>query len=199
MSGRVMHGNLTLVTPPQGDPVSVPDAKDQARVLHAAEDLLVESLIEAATAHLDGRDGILGRALMTQTWDYTLPCFPVESCIPLPLAPVQSIVSITYRDPNGSLLTFAGANYALSADRHWNPKVQLAVGASWPGTRDEPDAVKIQAVYGYTQVPMPIRHAITLLVAHWFANREPVNVGNITSELPFGVQALLAPYMRTSF
>jgi hypothetical protein len=41
-----------------------------------------------------------------------------------------------------------------------------------------------------------IKLAIMLLVSHWYENREPVNIGNITSTLPFGVQALLGPHRK---
>jgi len=33
-----------------------------------------------------------------------------------------------------------------------------------------------------------------LLVGHWYSNREAVNIGNITSEVPLAVEALLQPY-----
>ena len=36
--------------------------------------------------------------------------------------------------------------------------------------------------------------ALMLLVGHWFENREPVNVGNIVTTLPFGFESLLQPY-----
>jgi uncharacterized phiE125 gp8 family phage protein len=196
---HVIYGNLVLVLGPAGDPVSVPEAKDQSRVLVDLEDHLLESYIESATGHMDGRDGILNRALMTQTWDYMLPYFPVESCLMLPLAPVQSITSITYKDTNGAPQTFSGSNYSLSADKHHQPKVHLGPTASWPATQAVPDAVTIRAVYGYTKVPEPIRQAIVLLAAHFFENREGVLVGEIAVELPFGIRALLEPYMRASF
>lgn len=38
--------------------------------------------------------------------------------------------------------------------------------------------------------------AMLLLIGHWYANREAVNVGNITSELPLGVEALLLRHRR---
>ncbi len=38
--------------------------------------------------------------------------------------------------------------------------------------------------------------AMLLLIGHWYANREAVNVGNITSELPLGVEALLMQHRR---
>jgi uncharacterized phiE125 gp8 family phage protein len=179
-------------------PVTVGEAKDWSRILHDEEDGIVQSNIETAVGYLDGRDGILGRCLMGQTWDYTLPCFPVESWIELPFAPVQSITSITYKDGDGNPQTTPGAEYVLSADRDWQPKVHLAYGASWPAVRDEPDVVRVRAVYGYTAVPLPIRQAIVLLAGHLFENREATTEARIT-EIPFGVSALLEPYMRISF
>lgn len=197
MYSRVIHGNLSLFLGPTQDPATVAEAKDQSRVLHDTEDHVIEANIQAATAHLDGRDGILGRALMPQTWDYLLPCFPSEEGILLPLAPVQSITSITYKDSNGNPQTFGASNYALGPDKDWQPAVYLAPTQSWPSTYDVPDAVTIRAVYGYALVPMPIRQAILLLAAHLFEHREAL--GESLEELPFGVRALLEPFMRTSF
>ncbi|WP_407906778.1 head-tail connector protein [Escherichia coli] len=53
---------------------------------------------------------------------------------------------------------------------------------------------------GYSDDPAPlllnddVKAAILLLTGHWYANREVVNTGNITTALPFTVEALLQPY-----
>ncbi|EGT4305898.1 head-tail connector protein [Franconibacter daqui] len=39
-----------------------------------------------------------------------------------------------------------------------------------------------------------IEMAMLMLIAHWYANREAVNVGNVTSALAFSTEALLQPY-----
>lgn len=39
-----------------------------------------------------------------------------------------------------------------------------------------------------------MRQAMLLLIGNWYNNRESTNVGNIVNEMPFGVQALLAPH-----
>lgn len=39
-----------------------------------------------------------------------------------------------------------------------------------------------------------VKAAMLLLIGHWYANRESVNIGNITSEIPFATEALLQPY-----
>jgi uncharacterized phiE125 gp8 family phage protein len=203
MRDRVMYRNLSLVTAPEAEPVSLADAKVHLRVTTGDEDSLIDALIHAARELLDGRDGWLNRTLVTQTWDYTLDAFPVEDWIPLPLPPVQEVTAITYEDINGNLQTFGSSNYSLSADKEWAPRVLLAANASWPATWDEPEAVTIRMVNGYgdaaEDVPAPIRQAMLLLIGHWYENRETINIGNITSSLPFAVEALLTPYMVTAF
>lgn len=53
------------------------------------------------------------------------------------------------------------------------------------------------ATYSGNAVPMSIRHAILLLVGHFYDNRETIVVGrsaSIATEVPFTLDALLAPY-----
>jgi len=199
--GGLIYRNLSLITAP-GHPLTVVEAKEHLRVTWSEEDERIESLIAAAMAYLDGRDGILGRALAPQTWEYTLDRFPVCSWIGLPLPPVQSITSITYRDASGAPVVWGAGNYSLGADKHWCPRIIRAPGVSWPGTWSEPEAVTIRAVHGYespADVPEPLRQAMLLLIGHWFANREVVLTGTISKEIEFAVEALCAPYMITAF
>ncbi|MNM21459.1 Phage gp6-like head-tail connector protein [compost metagenome] len=39
-----------------------------------------------------------------------------------------------------------------------------------------------------------VRLAMLLLIGHWDENREAVNIGNITSEVPLGFAELIGPY-----
>jgi len=74
-------------TPPATLPVSLTEAKLHLRVDHDDEDLLIEGLIGAATDHLDGWTGILGRCLEEQEWrqdfdgfeNFRLPLYPVRT------------------------------------------------------------------------------------------------------------------------
>lgn len=57
-----------------------------------------------------------------------------------------------------------------------------------------------QSSLGYADDPDPIllnddvKAAMLLLIGHWYANREAVNIGNITTAVPFALEALLQPY-----
>ncbi len=44
-----------------------------------------------------------------------------------------------------------------------------------------------------------ITTAMLLLIGHWYANRESVVVGSITSELPMAVNSLILPYRHFHF
>lgn len=182
-----------LVTAPASDPVTLAEAKAQLRVDASDEDALITSLIKAATAYLDGRQGILGRCLMTQTWELTLDAFPADGDIEIPLGPVASVTSVTYVDTAGATQTVSDVNYYLD-----NTSVSAWVipQATWPTTMDAANAVTVRYVAGAAAAPLPIKQAILLLVAHWYENRQPVNAGQ-AEELPFAVNALIAPYRST--
>jgi uncharacterized phiE125 gp8 family phage protein len=199
---RLIWRNLTPITAPADHPMTLAEAKEHLRVTWSEEDDRIDSLTQAAIAYLDGRDGILGRALAPQTWEYTLERFPVCAWIDLPLPPVQSITSVIYKDVNGSPQTWGGSNYSLGADKQWRPRIIRAPSVSWPATWGEPEAVTIRAVHGYASgadVPEPIRQALLLLIGHWYSSREAVAIGTISKDIEFAVGALVAPYQLTSF
>lgn len=182
---------LTLVTPPVTEPVSLEDAKAHLRVLHDDEDALIEGLIVAATRHVEKT---LGLSLMERTYRLTLDAF--SDAIELPRGPVASVSAVTYSDEDGITQTLDDDWYSvdLSSVRQWLVRNS---GYSWPALLDGVNAVSVEYVTGFDTLPdsyADIRHAILLLIGHWYTNREAVNIGNITSEIPMAVDALLQPY-----
>lgn len=190
--------SLTLVTAPTVEPVTLAEAKTHLRVDGTDDDTLISALITAAREHVDGRDGWLGRALCTQTWDCHYDTFPDDGLLYLPLAPVQSVTSVKYIDPDGVQQTFSSDNYALGADLDWSPRVILGWDKSWPSIRAVPEAVTVRVVAGYASVPRPICQALLLLIGHWHEHREAVMEGTFR-EVPTTVSALLTPYRRRWF
>src|SRR5262249_18510899 len=108
---------LTLVppaatNPPNLDELLLPDFKADLRIDGTSEDSLLLTMLAAARRHLEGREGTLGRAFLTQTWDWTLDCWPVyPSPLAVPLAPLQSVTSIKVRDSAGTVTTLDPATY----------------------------------------------------------------------------------------
>lgn len=193
----------TLVTPPTTDPVTLNEAKAHCRVAIPDDDGMLVTYLMAARQHIEKETRL---ALMTQTWDVTFdyewPMQKIDGCqkhrIVLPRPPVQSVTSITYVDSAGSTQTLAASQYKVAKADTGETLIEPAYAAIWPVVRREIAAITVRFVAGYGSnqgdVPEPLRQAVLLLVAHWYENREAVNVGNISSELPFTVAALVFPY-----
>lgn len=189
---------LRLIAAPATEPVTLAEATAQVSGFGTANDAILGALIVAAREHLDGRKGILGRALMPQTWELLLDNFPVgvtlggseqlrisvttrdrelrnaRYIIEIPLPPLASVTSITYTDTAGVLQTLPTSVYAV--DTASEPGVvSLKYGQSWPATRTERNAVTIKFVAGYADsatVPQALKAAMKLHIADLFENRE---------------------------
>ncbi len=172
-----------LVTPPEILPVTLAAAKAHLRVDFSDDDSLIEGLIKAATDHLDGWTGILGRCLVEQTWAETLDS---GSCA-LGLGPVIEIVNV-----EANVETVDPSLYGLRTDAGGRSFIDCAISG--------PVTVTYTAGYANTDddqstVPAALKAAILMLVGHWYHNREAV-VSSSVSELPLAVASLIAPYRR---
>lgn len=186
-----------LITAPESEPISVNEAKLHVRLDGDDENAIVYGLIVASRA---SAEKFLGRALMTQTRELTLDDFPDDDNCPirLPAPPVQSVTSVKYYDENGTLQTWAGANYQTDLVSEI-PRLMPVFGGTWPVTKyGSFNTVQVRYVAGYGvnggAVPEPIRQAILLTIGELFENRSGFVVGSGVAELPHTAQALLMPY-----
>lgn len=197
-----MNYGLRLVSSAAIDPVSLAEARAHCRIDESADDGLVAGYIMAARSYIENATGL---SLITQTWEMTLHDWPhADEGIVLPRQPVQSITSVQYYDTSGALQTLSSAAYEIDTTA-MPAQIKLADGYSWPQLDDKLVSVIVRFVAGYGSspgaIPEAIRHAILLMVGHFYANREQVVVGSgITiSQLQFGVDALIAPYKVHGF
>ena len=193
-------GELSLVTAPAVEPVTLLEAKSHVREETADNDALILTLIKAAREHVET---FTRRALITQTWDLKLDAFPCGYLgrLTLPMAPVSAVSSISYLDTSGATQTWSSAYYRavlFAGPKAPRSYIEPAYGYSYPSTLDVSAAATVRFVCGYgtdpSTVPAGVKAAIKLLVGHWFENRAAVNVGNLVTDLPRGVDALLWPY-----
>lgn len=167
-------------------------AKAWLKVEHAADDTLIDGLVASAIAHVES---VVSKFLSPKAFTQELAGFPATApyAIRLFTGPVTDITSIFY-DPSDGTAEVEIEDYRLIEGA--TATLQPAYGESWPVTLDGPGTVRIIGTAGYVDDEAPALDTACLqLVAHWYQNREAVNVGNITSEIPFGVKALLKPYM----
>ena len=183
-----------LVTPASAALVTLAEAKAHLRVDHSDEDTYIQALINAAVSYFDGYAGRLGRAILEQAWRVDFPAFSDE--MRLPLGDVIAISSVSYYDLNNAQQTLASSVYQVAVDGI-GPYVGLKPAQVWPKTYARADAVRVTWTAGYgatsANVPPAIKHAALLLIGNWYDNRSTVTA-DMDSELPFAVNALLAPF-----
>ena len=197
---------LKLQTAPAELPLSLAETKAHLRVDDTSSDDLISRLIGAAVSHVDGAEGWLGRALISQTWELALDAFPTTEKreIVVPLPPLQSITSITYVDTNGATQTLSTDVYDLVGDGGKQPaRIVEAHGETWPSTRSQREAVTVRFVAGYgdtaSDVPEAIRHGLLLMIGHLYEHREDVIAGVSVAEVPMASQWLLMPFRVWGF
>jgi uncharacterized phiE125 gp8 family phage protein len=183
---------ITVVTPPALEPVELWEAKDHLRLDTDDHDDLVAGLIVAARRHVEA---FLHRALLTQTRELGLDCFPAGE-IRLPYPPLQSVTGIVYVDEAGAEQTLATSGFQVDA-RSEPGRVLPAYGKSWPSTRAVPNAVRITYVAGYgatpESLPAEVLEAVKVIVHTLYENPTSYATGTIATKLPFTVDALLWP------
>lgn len=168
---------LALVVPPVGPVVDLPLIKQHLRIDGAEQDLLLQSYERAAVAYLDGRTGVLGRAILAQTWAEEFEGWG-EYRLAMPDA---VLTSMTYRDFNGVMQAFVGASSAKDGSA-------TVISADGPAT----DLVRVQYQCSMSLAQRSAAEVIVLLmVANWFRSPEGAVIGASVAELPFAVRNLI--------
>jgi len=185
---------LILTAGPSVEPISLAEAKAHCRVDGDLEDTLIASLILAARLHIERS---LDVALIGQSWSLYLDRWPDRAHVELPLAPLLSVDAVRLYGPTGSSMTLDPALFEVDAFSR-RPRLGRRDGQSWPLPGRGINGIEIAFTAGYgpspDDVPMPLRLATKLLVAHWHEAREPVLLGESADPVPVSVASLLGPY-----
>ena len=182
--------SLVQITGPAVTPISLAEAKAQMRVESSDDDAIIQRLIASAVAFVDAQ-GALGKAMITQTWGQWLS--PNPGTVYLSLGPVQSVSAIKYYDVDGALQTATLADFNVFGTPN-RISVSPKSGRAWPVTQTRDDAIKIEYIIGYgsssTSVPETVRHALMMLVAHWYDMRETATEKQMY-DLPYGFSEMI--------
>lgn len=190
----MQYRSLTRTTQPAVEPVTVSEAKAHLRVDTSDDDAYIGTLITAARQWVEE---YLDRSLVNTQWTMRLDSFPYEIELPRPpvaTAGTTTAVAVTYTLADESTATLSASSYRV--DRNSTPGVVRQLRASsWPANLDDYNAVTVTWWAGYgadgTSVPAAIRHAMLMLVGHWYEFRSSVLTGSISKEIEFGVKSLL--------
>lgn len=186
---------------PSVEPVTLAEFKTHAKIDIDNEDGYHTAMLVAARKYCEDWTG---RAFLTQVWQMTIDDFPsVDTTeILLPVPPLQTVSSITYKDGSDVTQTLSTDVYDVDAPAG---AIRLAYNQEWPIVRNVRGAVTITFVAGYgdaaSNVPDGIKHAIKMLTSHWHEHREPVVIGSGINQhqLPMVVEALLSQYNARGF
>jgi hypothetical protein len=213
---RYFDTTLIVTTPPENEPVTLETVRNFLRVYWFEDDPLISSMITTARMMCEQ---YTARAFVEQTLQWTVkldhqerdytglgnlaftnggfwgPSIRTHDTLELPRCSVQSLVSLTVLDSQGTSVTLTDSTYnldiALDPARlciFWNCVAQLESPPVWPIQHIQATFV---AAYGDEGIPMPISQAIMILTNYLYMWR-----GNAKeqAEIPPQVQYLLNPY-----
>ena len=194
----MQYRSLTRQTPPAVEPVTVAEAKAHLRVDTSDDDTYIGTLITAAR---EWCEQYLDRTLVHTQWVMRFDRFPPsgEEPVELPRPPMvtsgtATAVSVTFTSEAGATSTYSTSQYRV--DRNATPgAIKPTYGATWTPHREDDNSISVTWWAGYgaagSSVPATIRHAMLMLVGHWYENRSSVLVGSISKEMEFAVISLL--------
>jgi uncharacterized phiE125 gp8 family phage protein len=197
---------LQLITAPTVEPVTLDEMKQHANVSIGADDTYLSGLIAAARITAEN---YTHSVFITQKWRYLRDGFPVYQVLYersgfaffyLPKPPLQAISLFTYVDTGGAVQALVDqvTDYQLDPGGEERPARLIPPFARpWPPSRMVPNSVIVEFTCGYgdagTAVPDPIRLAIKMMAADWYATREDSSPATLHA-VPRGVCELLDPY-----
>jgi uncharacterized phiE125 gp8 family phage protein len=180
-----------LLIPPTAEPWSVAEAKVFLRVEHGDDDAVVAALIAAARGHVEA---LTRRALLVQRWRFVLDTWPASGRLDPRMGPLRSVIAARVFDAAGSAHSVDIETFIVDAPAN-------IIASPWwalpqPGRTTAGIELDVELGYGAlaTDVPDALRHAIRMLVAHWYENRGLAAIGPSAAMLPGGLGALIAPY-----
>ena len=206
---------LTIVTDWTATAITTAEAKTHLRVDGTDDDTYIDTLITSAQNLVQK---YTGRAITNQTLKLGLDGLPYGNddkyypegfftapdinrslgYIVFPNAALVSVTHFKYFDEDNTESTFATTNYHVDIQSEPG-RVVLKRGKTFPSASDlrTVNAYEITYVAGYgssaSDVPTPIKHAIKLLVAHLYENREAVT-SDSTNAIPYTIAGILDPY-----
>jgi uncharacterized phiE125 gp8 family phage protein len=167
--------------------------KSHLRLDGGDDDAYVSKCLKAARQWIEGQ---VKRSIMAKTYDYNIDyAWPYKHGgirIDFPVNPVTSVTSITYVDSDGASQTLAADQYTVVA-REFNSYIVAAYNVSLPDVRWVPNAITVRFISGATTAEEDIKHAVKVLAAHYYENRE------VSSGTPMAVEALISPYRKVTF
>jgi uncharacterized phiE125 gp8 family phage protein len=178
-----------LIAGPALEPVTLEEAKAHLRLDGEDDDAWLAEAIASARRHVESATR---RVLIEQEWRLWLDAWPEGGVLRVPVVPLIAIDAVIVYDADGEPQVIDPETYVVdktSAPARLKFETPPAPGQALNG-------IEIDLTAGYGDeagdVPSPLRHAIRMLVAHWYEYRGLGGAAEATT--PAGFDALVAPY-----
>lgn len=173
-------------------PVSLSEIKSQVGLSQNFYDLDsdLEALVWSAVNYIERAYGI---AVVAQTWVQKERCPPYHK-LRLEHFPFVSLDSVSYTDPAGNEQPYDVSNFILMASDTYPAYIQVKDQVSVPQTVRSPIAWSFEYQAGYETLPPNLKHAIKVLCASMYVNKESEVVGSIVAKLDLGFDRLIGPF-----
>lgn len=192
---------LMLISPPAQEPLTLSDIKEHLRLTTNDDDSAVSQLLVAARHALEARAGL---AFLPQQWRLSVDgsgghagCRAYGySDIILPITPIRTIDQIECVHQDGTKMVIEPDQYITQT----GSVGRIQIKGSLPISIKPFGGLEITFTAGHDaidRIPAELRHAIRLLTAHFFENRESAGERRVFS-IPRTIDALIAPYRRVS-
>lgn len=171
--------------------MSAAEARLHLRIDHEDDDASLKLYLQAATDMLDGPEGRLGRAILTQRWEQRQRGASFDR-VHLMLGTDCKLVSLSYIDRDDEPRDLVVGAYRL-IDLGDQAYIEPRAGFSWPrDMADRPDALRVVFDVGQApeEVSETILQAIRLIAGHWYEQREATAVVEM-KEIPIGAETLI--------
>ena len=160
--------NLTVISPPGAEPVSLASAKAFLRIGHEGEDGLVADLIASARARVEQASGLALVSRHVQASWARWPAGIAGRGVRLPIGPVTALVSVRVVDADGAAEDHTG-RFRLECGR--------ACLRPWSMVPAVPDGGRIEIVFeaGFgdaAAVPEDLREAVLLTARETYEARD---------------------------
>jgi uncharacterized phiE125 gp8 family phage protein len=178
-SGITPYRSLRVHTAPTVEPVTLAEAKAQAKVDISDDDAYISSLITMSREYVES---ILDISMITQVLEARYDTFPLwELILPRPPMAPQT-VTVIYRNEAGVDQTITSAASAFQVDSYATPgRIYPLYNGVWPAVRGDENSVTVRWSAGYgasgASVPAVLKQLILLQVAHLYEHRQPVVAG----------------------
>ena len=194
---------LKQFTAPTKEPIHLTEAKihlraggavsEAAALLYTAEDNNIAACVAAGR---NAAETAQWRALVLQTWDMYLDCFPGGNSIELPLPPLRAVSGIWYTDSSGDITEFTEYSVDLSSERG---RIVLDYESYWPTITLGPNnPVHIRFKCGYL-VPFTISGSVTTISdTDMFGVGDKVRLSVSGGNLPTGLSTFTDYYITAT-